>query len=293
MPKTAPAIDMARLIAGYNEAKAKQATAAGFVRLQDGENLVRLTTFTNEETGKGELYVQYTSHFLTDQSVACLKMFGEPNCPVCDYIAQLKKRDMGAVAKKIAPKQRFYFNVLAGGEMKVLEVGRQIWDQIMAFFADAEYGNIADTETGCNIKINKSGSGLTTEYKVMASRNPSAVKLPGDPKDLNQLVVRHDAEELEEILYARFERLEDGAPPPASEGRAGKPAPVEREAPEQGAEDDFAPPPEKEAPRGKQPTRAEQEDWAKETFGPGKGKAKPVPAPSKGGKPSPARPGKR
>jgi len=237
------------------------------------------------------LYVQYTSHFLVDTSVACLKMFGEPNCPVCDYIAELKKRDLSAVAKKMAPKQRFYFNVLVKGEMKVLEVGRQIWDQIMAFFADPEYGNIADTESGCDIKITRSGSGLTTEYSVLCARNASKVVLPEEPKDLNKLVVRLSPEAMEEVLYSKYERLDDAVPfsvNDAEEAHARGASAAHASDASEG--DDFAPPPAQTGPQPeKKPmTKAEQASWADDTFGKGK-----KPTPAKPAKPTPAKPGKR
>lgn len=291
MPQ-AQGLDMSRLIARYNEAKAKQATAAGFVRLQTGENRMRLVTFTNEKSGAEELYVEYQSHFLQDISVACLKSFGEKSCPVCDYVAQLRKRDMSAVAKKIAAKTRYYFNVISDGEVKVLEVGRQIWDQIMAFFADAEYGNIADLRTGCDIKIKKDGSGINTEYAVMASRTATAVKLPGEPKDLTKLVVRKDVEELESLLYSKFERLDDEVPFSTNEATEEYEEKLARDGAGKASdsEDEFASP----SPiHGKQekaaPSREDQAKWADKQFGPKSGK----PSPAKSGKPSPAKPGKR
>ena len=278
-------LDMQRLIKGYNEAKAKQGLAAGFVRLQSApaDNRLRLVTFTNDDTGHEELYVQYRSHFLSDVSVACLKSFGEKSCPVCDYANELRKRQMGTIAKKMAARTRYYFNVLQDGEIRILEVGTSVWDQIMAFFADEEYGNIADLKNGHDIKIKKEGSGINTEYTVMAS--PTATpcgKLPDKPKDLNKFVLRKEADELEEILYSKFERLD-----PEAGATEAEPAGEETT-----TEEDFTAAAPTHGAREKKPmSKEEQDDWADKTFGKKGGSAKPSPA--KPAKPSPAKPGKR
>lgn len=207
-------LDVKGIVKKYKDIKASSG-GADFVRLQDGTNRVRIVTFINEETGKEELYAEASTHFLGKGSQVCLKQVGE-RCPVCEYIEVLLKEDTKEtkkIANAIRVKKRYYFNVVQDGELKILEVGAQACQGILSFVADEEWGiEVFDHKTGRDFKINKSGSGLDTEYDVKLAKDASSIKLPGKPKDLVNRIRTKSAEELEDLVKAEFD---DATFPPA------------------------------------------------------------------------------
>lgn len=217
-------LDMKNLIKQFNEDKAR-VSGAGYFKLAVGDNKVRLVSFTHE--GTESLYVQRRIHFIDKAGTYICTKTTAKICPVCEYVAGLRKAGFDDAAQKLSGRTRFYFNVLAKDQLSVLEVGSTVWNAIMAYFADEDYGNIADLKTGRDIKIVKSGSGLDTEYQVLIAPKPSPAKLPGEPVDLYYLQQEVSPEELERVLYTQFERLPDPgtedkiAPPPSTTDAGG------------------------------------------------------------------------
>jgi hypothetical protein len=197
-------LDMKELLRQFNEDKAK-VSGAGFFKLVDGENKVRLVTFVHD--GREMLYVQQRVHFVDKAGTHICSKPSTKVCPICDYVSGLRKAGYDDLAQQLSARTRFYFNVLVKEQLHVLEVGQVIWNAVMAYFADEDYGNIADLAGGRDIKIVKSGSRLETEYQVLVAPKPSAAKLPSDPVDLVILKQPEKPEELERVLYSQFEKL--------------------------------------------------------------------------------------
>lgn len=212
-------LDVKEIIKKYKDIKASSG-GADYVKLQSGENRMRIVPFINEETGKEGLYAEAATHFLGKGSQVCLKQVGE-RCPVCQYIDILLEEDTKEskkIANEIRVKKRFYFNVIQDGELKILEVGAQACQAILKYVADPEYGiEVFDLKRGYDFKITKEGSGLDTEYDAILAKNPSTVKLPGKPKDLANRIRTKSVEELEDLVKAEFE----GATFPPADDDAG------------------------------------------------------------------------
>lgn len=244
------ALDMKSLIRKFNEDKVKTG-GAGYIKLAVGETVVRLVTFTNDE-GREELYVTSRTHFIENAAYACLKVNKGDYCPVCEYVAKLRKAGNDKVASQLSARNRFIFNAVHEGKLQLLECSSTVWKGIMRFFADEEYGNIADLKTGRSIKIVREGSGLDTEYSVLVSPKVTPVTLSEDPKDLYAMLNKPlDADALEAVLYQNYERLEDEAKlkdPEASDadesGGFGEGGFPDEAASEEG-EEEQAPPPKK------------------------------------------------
>lgn len=200
-------LDAKELLAKYKKIKASGG-GGNYLRLEDGVNRVRIVPFHNEETGKPQLFVEAFSHFISKGSETCLKSVNE-SCPICNYVKELdaeKTKESKKLARELYQRKRFYFNVLHDGELKVLECGNTIAEGLLSFVADEEYGvAVFDLEDGYDFKIEKSGQGLKTEYLVKIAKEPSAVKLPGKPKDLTTILKPKTEEELEDVLKETFE----------------------------------------------------------------------------------------
>ena len=203
-------LDIGAIIRKHQERKDRVSVGReDFVKLETGPagNIMRLVTFHNAKSGKTELYREYSQHFdIGGKGAVCLKTFGEA-CPVCEFVNVIKDdAEYRKVANKMFPRKRYIFNVIQGGKLLILEVGTSVWEQIISYFADENYGNISDLKTGRDIKIIKSGTGLSTEYDVKVNPNVKPVKLPSEPKNLYAagIVYKRSAEDIIEALQSTF-----------------------------------------------------------------------------------------
>lgn len=185
-------------------------------KLEKGKNVRRVLP------PKGENDVFWSEGFLHfglgsdgKKTVTCLETYGEgKKCPICQYVEELKKsknKEDKQLADRIRRTKRTYIAVLNrdAEEEKplVLPVGQTIMKQIVDLICDPDYGDITDFEDGRDITITKSGSGLNTEYSVIAkpkttiaSEDYTAEELDAELPDLDALFVRKSPEELQAIL---------------------------------------------------------------------------------------------
>jgi hypothetical protein len=282
------ALDVKAIVADYKRVKASSggrgANKEDFVVLTgnpDG-NQMRLVPFKDSE-GVEKLYVHTRTHFLGEGrgAVACRSITGEP-CPVCEYQAAAKARKIKVVADQLYPRDRVYYNVIVPGqggkgELKILEVGKQIHLAILALFANEDYGDIADLKTGNNIKIFKEGSMRETKYRV----EPRPKKTPcpafdGSPRDLTSFAAVPTYEEAEATLHAVFAPFENEERVPGDEPVArGKTATeFNPDAGYKDSPDSITSVTEEEQP--------ESDDWKEEVFG-----SPEKPQPAKAAKPAP------
>jgi len=185
-------------------------------KLEKGKNVRRVLP------PKGDNDVFWSEGFLHfglgsdgKKTVTCLETYGEgKKCPICQYVEELKKsknKEDKQLADRIRRVKRTYIAVLNrdAEEEKplVLPVGQTIMKQIVDLICDPDYGDITDFEEGRDITITKSGSGLNTEYSVIAkpkttvaSEDFTAEELDDELPDLDALFVRKSPEELQAIL---------------------------------------------------------------------------------------------
>lgn len=189
---------------------------ADYDKLEKGKNVRRVLP------PKGENDVFWSEGFLHfglgsdgKKTATCLETYGEgKKCPICQYVEELKKsksKEDKQLAEKIRRVKRTYIAVLNrdAEEEKplVLPVGQTIMKQIVDLICDPDYGDITDFEEGRDITITKSGSGLSTEYSVIAkpktsvaSEDYTAEELDEELPDLDALFVKKSPDELQAIL---------------------------------------------------------------------------------------------
>lgn len=194
-------------------------------KLEKGKNVRRVLP------PKGDNDVFWSEGFLHfglgsdgKKTVTCLETYGEgKKCPICQYVEELKKsknKEDKQLADRIRRVKRTYIAVLNrdAEEEKplVLPVGQTIMKQIVDLICDPDYGDITDFEDGRDITITKSGSGLNTEYSVIAkpkttiaSEDFTAEELDEELPDLDALFVRKSPEELQAILDGDDENSSD------------------------------------------------------------------------------------
>ena len=105
---------------------------------------------------------------------------GELPCPVCELVDELYKAgDVASkkLAKQLGRRRSFWMNIIIRGSEgkgpQIFTPGVQVMGELAAIIEDPDYGLIYDPDTGFDITVERTGTGLETEYSVRARRNPS------------------------------------------------------------------------------------------------------------------------
>jgi len=122
---------------------------SNFMKLKVGENRIRIASQT----------FHFKKHGFKSEGKYSSKICQGEGCPYC-----LQGNE---------PKNRYAWTVIdrEDGQVKILEVGWQIYGQLLAYAKDEDYGEL----TGYDIKIKRTGEGLETEYSVVASPKKSEI----------------------------------------------------------------------------------------------------------------------
>ena len=131
----------------YDKSEKKYGIAGGgdWLTLQQGDNRIRIVSE----------FEDYGSHYDSTQkkSFVCL---GEEECPFCQNGEKPRVQYLGWVIDR------------KDNEIKLLQIGHQVFKQIGEYAKSDEYGFEKVPSYDMNIK--KTGQGLNTEYAVLASR---------------------------------------------------------------------------------------------------------------------------
>lgn len=109
------------------------------------------------------------------------KTFGE-RCPIMEKYEELSKSEKSSeIAGKFKPKKRFAMvalkyedekgKVLMQGGPRIVILPVTVGSQLIDFFTEDEdgYGDFTDAHSGYALKIKREGSGISTEYSVLAT----------------------------------------------------------------------------------------------------------------------------
>ena len=111
---------------------------------------------------------------------------GDGKCYLCDEVDRLYSGGAPEdiqIAKEIRSRQRFFSNVIdendplddqGNPKIQIFAYGPKIFEEVLAYFCDSEYGDITDPDDGFTVIIEREGRGRDTTYKVRCSRNPSS-----------------------------------------------------------------------------------------------------------------------
>lgn len=163
-------------------------------KLSSEKNLVRI--LVGDVGGKTQFSQDWGQHFIKDTAgqlkavyICTQTNFDEP-CPICDALASgtalTSDEDLLKTLKDARSSKRILVNALylKGGKHDnpdktpvVLDLPPSVWDSILATAEAflAEGVNVFDADEGHNFIIEKTGSGMNTEYKVTPSPKGSPV----------------------------------------------------------------------------------------------------------------------
>ena len=175
-----------------------------WMNLKQGKNKIRLI-----EGQDGIVFVEFGRHFIrgaggTTARICPNRTYGD-YCPMCDFVKKarklIKSGDLKKKTQKILEKyidslrasNQIWANVIdrSDNKVKVLTFGNKIYEALLAYFTDPDWGNIADKSEGHDVTITKTGEKLDTTYSVTVSPKPTKAKLKkaeGDLVDLVQLL---------------------------------------------------------------------------------------------------------
>jgi len=208
------------------KAKSGGGGSAEWISLKDGLNMVRLLP----PLTKGDpFYIYIGQHFSLGESKKgnvycprlCISMDGrtrmsDEDCPVCEYVAEVKKLSKKssevAAADEIRVSGRWLCQALDvdedDGKPRFWSMGPMIFNQIMEYLT-GKYPMLYQLEGGYDLNVKKSGKGLETKYQVYPEK---------DPTDVDEGIVLEmlDLEEYVRVRLfskAELERVLDGEDP--------------------------------------------------------------------------------
>lgn len=185
---------------------------------------------------------------------------GEPD-PVYDYYKALYKKgtdDAIALAKEIKPRKQYLYNIIVKDELgeesedptqvQVYMSGKLLFDTVMDYFMDDDYGDLTDVDNGYDFQLVKEQGdlGFPNYKKSKPRKNPSPLfedsdmieKVLKSLKDLDKEVEYKSYDELKEALDRFLSSKDDSESVfvPGSSSNNEEPAPKKKK--EEEVEDD-------------------------------------------------------
>jgi hypothetical protein len=158
-------------------------------KIPEGESKIRILPPWSEA---GDIAFECKSHWRippNDRMVNCLTVINQ-ECPVCELVKELRAKGKAELASKFGAKKSIYYNVLVRGEedkgVQIMRSGIQLYENILSYLYDDEYGDITCIDEGSDITIERSGQGLDTSYNVKIARKTSP--LSPDAKKATKLI---------------------------------------------------------------------------------------------------------
>jgi hypothetical protein len=211
------------------------------LELKDGVNYIRILPPSLETLTGSVNYMSrdYLMHFGLGpehkKAAVCARSFNTETkkfkCPICEAAWALKdkSKDPGdiEVYNRIKAKIKHLFNAIDLNNkekgIQVLEVGAQVYKDLMLYITNPNYQNILDVETGNNITLTKSGAKLLTQYGLVPDPQKTSILsfLPANWKDVidtlkSKIPTQKGYDELKAIMYGEDED-EDMGPTQASD----------------------------------------------------------------------------
>ena len=148
-----------------------------------GKNTIRIVPYQfNKENPFVELLFHYN---IGRKQYLSLETFGE-NDPIVEFAEKLKStgdKNDWKLSKKLEPKLRTFVPIVVRGEeaegVKFWGFGKQIYQELLSFIADPDYGDITDVSGGRDIIVDyqtpKEANNTFGKITIRIKPNPSPV----------------------------------------------------------------------------------------------------------------------
>lgn len=190
-----------------------------------GTQQLRIVPYIHDESNPFiELYFHYNFGGKTVQSPVT---FGEAD-PLAEFAEKLKStgdRNDWNLSKKLTPKLRTYVPVIVRGEesegVKFWGFGKTVYQELLSFFADPDYGDLTDPVNGRDITVEfKTAKELGKNYpetyiRVKPNQTPitkdkDVIESLKDQTDLPKMFKQYSYEEMKDMLEKWLETGETG-----------------------------------------------------------------------------------
>lgn len=191
---------------------------------EPGEHQIRIVPYThNRENPFIELHFHYN---LGKKSMLSPSSFGRPD-PVLEFAKKLQQagdKESWVAGKKMEPKMRTYVPVIIRGQenegVKFWGFGKQIYQELLSFIADPDYGDITDLHEGRDIVVTvksaeeagKSYAETTIRIKpkqTPATENDAVIEKINNQPDITELYPEPSYEELKSQLLTWMGNAEE------------------------------------------------------------------------------------
>ncbi len=218
------AIDLKSIKDRLNSLKNTTIKTAEFWKPKPGKYQVRIVPYThNKDNPFIELYFHYG---INNKTYISPISFGRPD-PIVEFSDKLKRmgtKDEWKAGKKMEPKLRTYVPVLIRGEesegVRFWGFGKTVYQELLAYIADPDYGDITDPITGRDIVVEiTSAEESGTSYPVTTIRiKPKETPLSESAEKLEQyLTLQTNISDLyEELSYQELSNILEGWLNPSS-----------------------------------------------------------------------------
>ena len=181
----------------------------------NGKSQVRIVPYKfNKDIPFIELYFHYN---INNKTYLSPMSFGRPD-PIVEFAEKLKRTgdtDDWKAGKKMEPKLRTFVPVIVRGKesegVKFWGFGKTVYQDILGYIADPDYGDITDPNTGRDIVLEvMSAEESNASYPTTTIRvKPATTKLADTPEQIQQLLdgQKEITELYSELSYAELKSV--------------------------------------------------------------------------------------
>tara|TARA_A100001391_G_scaffold190976_1_gene164019 strand:- start:480 stop:1226 length:747 start_codon:yes stop_codon:yes gene_type:complete len=192
----------------------RQTNNSEIMRLKVGRNVVR---FLPMAEGMPSPFQVVWQHFIqTDDKpivFPCPWRMEQKRCPICDEGNRLSRTGNPVdkeSARKMWPSMRVFANAIDKNDIeagpKVVAMPRTVYEELISIRTDADAGgDFTHPETGFDIIIERTGTGLSTRYRVSTARSNSQLENMdwiGAQHDLSRFAVMPTRDMMENAMAA-------------------------------------------------------------------------------------------
>lgn len=199
------------------ENKSKRGNYKFWKPIKFGRYTVRFLPPNNSD---GLFFYETAQHRIGDNYYFCPRS-EDDDCPICEYYKSLYddgSDEAVALAKEIKPRKQYLYNIIVREELgqevdnpKITHTymsGKTLYETLMDYFFDEDYGDLTDVENGYDFTIVKEQGdlGFPNYKKSKPRKNPSP--LFEDDDDIEE-VLENIPDLRAEVEYKSYDELKE------------------------------------------------------------------------------------
>ena len=221
------ALDINAIRSRLNKLQNTQRKSDSLWKPTPGKHQVRIVPYQFEKDNPFiELYFHYN---INNKTYLSPQSFGRPD-PIVEFADKLKRmgdKEDWKAAKAMEPKLRTFVPVIVRGEegegVRFWGFGKTVYQEILGYIADPDYGDITDPTSGRDLTIEyKSAEEAGTTYPTTTIRvKPNASNLTEDEAKVTQFLESQTeiTDLYSELSYDELKSVLEGWLNPSGEGK--------------------------------------------------------------------------